>query len=390
MSALDPDDRILLLNARDIALLSSQIPLTSLLSNQAGVFRTLSSSPSSSPSGAGAASAASTPSQAPQCPPRVAISAAHHTVLFMPARAGANTSIKCVAVPHPTRPLPSGVPSGIPGTTLLFHPETSRLRAVVNASELTALRTAAGSVVATLLSIPPAAAGRAVRNLVVFGGGLQAFYHAWLLCRIYHGLERVTFALTRGDQPSASTQASVERLRKLLGDASSVQVEWSDSVEDRMRRADIVCCCTPSDKPLLDDEWVKDGTHINIVGAYKPHMVELPSALVQVAASTGSLLVDSIEACAKEAGDLLQAQISPSQMVELGTLVPPASSADDDWTKIDARPSSWKRRTGDEAGVDRGISIFKSVGVGLQDVAVTAMFVEEAEKRGVGQRVEFF
>ncbi|EPQ29549.1 uncharacterized protein PFL1_02768 [Pseudozyma flocculosa PF-1] len=364
------DDKVLIVSGKDISTLSLEIPLSSILSNQADVFRMLS-----------LPSAAIAPQDAAQCPPRIGINAPHHTVLFMPASSEGTTSVKCVSVPKPSEPLPAGVPGGIPGTTLLFHTKSSRVRAVVNAAELTAIRTAAGSVVANVLAIPPASErGRSVRNVVVFGGGMQAFYHAWLLCRVYDGIAKVTFALTRGKEPSASTRDSIRRLQSVL-QGGQVAVEWSDQVEAKVREADIVCCCTPSDKPLLQTEWVKDGTHFNIVGAYKPHMVELPASLVQLATAGGSLVVDSAEACAKEAGDLIQADVAEEQLVELGTLVPDTV---EDWKRVRSCPA-WKR---DESA--RGISIFKSVGVGVQDVAVTAMFVDEAERRGVGQRVDFF
>jgi ornithine cyclodeaminase len=120
---------------------------------------------------------------------------------------------------------------------------------------------------------------------------------------------------------------------------------------------------TSSTAPLFAAEDVKPGVHVVLIGSYKPHMREVEDALLS---RVGAVLVDSREACAHEAGELQN--IDPAQLVELGELV-----------------------NGDSEALDRAksgeVTLFKSVGLGVQDVAIAGLVLDEAEKMGLGTEV---
>jgi len=122
---------------------------------------------------------------------------------------------------------------------------------------------------------------------------------------------------------------------------------------------------------------VRPGTHIILVGSYKPEMAEVDTALIRRA----RILVDSRSACALEAGELIGAGTAPEDTVEVGEL-------------LRSTP------TGDGVGADsekiaeilrgRDVTVFKSVGVGAQDVAIAIAVVERAIEHRIGTRIYEF
>lgn len=127
--------------------------------------------------------------------------------------------------------------------------------------------------------------------------------------------------------------------------------------------ADVICTMTSSTQALFPSSAVKPGAHMCLIGSYKPHMREVEDALVKRA---GVVLVDSREACGHEAGELQG--MSDDQLVELGEVVD-VSTRDKAVAKVNGQ--------GD-------VNIFKSVGLGVQDVAISAVVLAEAERMGLG------
>ncbi|GAA5833383.1 hypothetical protein JCM9279_001508 [Rhodotorula babjevae] len=311
-----------------------------------------------------------------QNPQRVATESELHKTLYMPSRLttseGPATAIKVVSVPKPSCRLP-----GLPATTLLFDEATGLTRACVNAAELTGIRTAAASALATKLLANPSSI-----SLVIFGSGTQAYYHARLIIELFPSITSATFVV-RSVSPRA--EALVERMRdefnKLL-----VHPVTSDKADEVVKGADIICTCVPSTEPLFSLDALKPGVHINAIGSYTPSMREFPPALVAPSPSSPTaphiptLLVDSAPACLAEAGELIAAHVTAPQLVEVGALLDPASGGlrDDDETR--ARLERLR---------SEGRSLFKCVGVGGMDVAITRLVVDEAERRGLGARVPF-
>ncbi|KDN51419.1 NAD(P)-binding protein [Tilletiaria anomala UBC 951] len=337
----------------DAVLLQLSRQPSTLLGNQAEVFYQVSA-------------AAKQPdlAQCMQIPQRLAINAPNHHMLFMPARALDTTAIKIVSVPK------DGIPGGIPGTTLLFDDETGVLKAVMDASSLTAARTAAGSALATALVLPPGTS--TVSGIAVYGSGAQAYWHALLLTSLYERtLEMVAFMVPKG-RSSTRARATLDRLKAaLMPERSSTLSFLVSENKNLLKHADIVCCCTPSTTPLFRMNSLKPGAHLNLIGSYKPHMQEVEEQLVLQAQSRGLIMVDSISSCRTEAGDLLKAEIDWTKTRELGTLVQPPPAVE-----VDVAANERERSEMDVASIGKDstrFTIFKSVGIGAQDVAIAKL-----------------
>lgn len=235
-------------------------------------------------------------------PQRLVLGLPEHAGLFMPARFGSTTTCKIVGVPTS-----SNAPPGLPGSTVLLDPHTAKVKALLDASNLTALRTAAGSMLATMLYKPVESSSDPLRA-VIFGGGRQAFYHAWMLAKLYGTrLTNVTFVTRRPlletELPSISAAMDVEEGSR--DGSSMVRVEHllasgvtnAEDTGRELREADIVCCCTPSTRPLFRYADLKQGAHLNLIGSYKPFMQEVEPEVIQKALANEQLVADSIDAC---------------------------------------------------------------------------------------------
>ena len=218
--------------------------------------------------------------------------------------------------------------------------ETGAPLALLDGSTVTAMRTGAGSAVATRLL-----ARQDASILAMIGAGAQAEWQVRAICSVR------PIAEVRIWSPSARRQALAERLDELVG----ARVRAVGSAEEAVRSADVVACATTSDSPVFDARWLAPGAHVNGVGAFRPGMVELPPELF---ARADLVTVDSRAAALAEAGDLLAALerglISPDAMVEIGSV--PAGSPRD--------PAA--------------ITVFKSVGLAAQDAAAVELIARHA------------
>lgn len=238
---------------------------------------------------------------------------------------------------------------------------------------------------ATRIALGPSAA--APEKLAMFGAGAQIEAHINLFLRVFSPsltectifnrslntrLDSLVFSLRQ-------THPSVNFITKPIPSNGLFDEEG----ESLIRGADIICTATPSLHPLFPGHYVKSGAHINLIGSYTPSMIEIDKELVNRA---GLIMVDSKEACLVEAGDLIAAQVHQDRMIELGELVEiPAISAMSTartmnrYTIVDEKRRSIKN-SGD-------VTIFKSVGVGVQDVAIANLVVQFAEKNSIGTTI---
>ena len=254
---------------------------------------------------------------------------------FMPAhRSGEHPaySLKEIVV-TPGNPAARGLDAH-QGGVLLHDGETGELTALLNASPITAIRTAAVSAVATR-----ALARSGARSVAIIGTGVQGKAHE-------------------------------QALRALLGD---VEIRsWSrssgGSPEQIVREADVVCTCTSSREPVVRLDWLKPGAHVNAVGAIVPAR-ELDSGTV--AAST--LFVDRRESALNESGEYRTA-------LEEGAIGPEHIRAELGDVLVGSHPG----RTGDDE-----LTIFKSLGLAVEDLAAAELVVARAREQGVGVEVEF-
>ncbi|KWU47079.1 NAD(P)-binding protein [Rhodotorula sp. JG-1b] len=314
-----------------------------------------------------------------QNPLRIATETAFHKTLYMPSRLttseGGATAVKVVAVPKPNCPVP-----GLPGTTLLMDEETGSVRAVVNSAELTGIRTATASALATKLLADPAS-----QVLVIFGSGVQAYHHARLILELFPSITQVKIVVRRRSARASTLANNIATLFPTV--TITLESSEEEAVAKAVETADIICTCVPSTTPLFKAESIKPGVHINAIGSYTPSMFEFPPDLISTSSSSSSspariphVLVDSRSACLAESGELIAAHVTGDRLVELGELFDPAATggaADD----VDVDAVAKLRQN--------GVSLFKCVGIGGMDVAITRLVVEEAEKRGLGSVVPF-
>ncbi|KAJ6516779.1 hypothetical protein C8R47DRAFT_960882 [Mycena vitilis] len=376
---------LLCLSATDVARATSRFSPLALQTLMAQVFSVLSHDNPESPES--------------YTPPRITIPTQNHTALFMPARIAParpgtlrGTSIKVVCVPTSSTDL-----RGLPASTLVLDEDTGAVKAmqsslpdaILNASTLTALRNAAGSLLSSNLVGP-----RSPTTVVAFGAGAQIEAHLDLHLRAFPSTETCTI-VNRSLNERASKLADLLRARFpavqtvcLAHDASAPSPD--PAIKDALLAAHLIICATSSTTPLFPSDWVSDGTHLILIGSYKHTMHEVDGALIRRAlpssdanARSSNLLVDSRSACLAEAGELIAAGIVGNQVVEIGELV--AFNADGALV-LDAASQSSLAKT---RGTTGPVTVFKSVGVGLQDVAIACAVVEKAEELGIGSRVDW-
>jgi ornithine cyclodeaminase/alanine dehydrogenase-like protein (mu-crystallin family) len=235
------------------------------------------------------------------------------------------------------------------GAVLLHDGETGVLRAVVNASAITEIRTAAVSAVATKLL-----ARRGVSRVAILGAGVQARAHAVALRTVVADAELRVWS---------RTPAHAEAL------ALEAHAAVCATVEEALAGAEVVCTCTAASEPIVRREWLAPGAHVNAVGSSIPAARELAADVV----ASSSLFVDRRESTVNESGDYLgavrEAGIGPDHILaELGELL------------VGAHPG---RRTESE------VTVFESLGLAVEDLAAAALCVERARERGIGTEVSF-
>ncbi len=268
---------------------------------------------------------------------------------LMPAHRGGGAplySLKtvCVFPDNPTRGLDAHQ-----GTVTLFDGETGQTRAVLNASAITAIRTAAVSAVATRLL-----ARSDARTLGILGAGVQARSHLEALRLVRD------FADTRIFSPTA---AHAEALATESG-ATAV-----GTAEEAVRGADVVVTATSSVEPVLRREWLGAGTHVNVVGGRPPTMRELDVATV----ADSSFYVDRRESAENEAFDYRDA-------LEAGAI-----------GRDHIRGEIGEILTGSVPGRTdpEELTVFRSLGLAVEDLAAAEYVVRRAREQGVGVEVPF-
>lgn len=239
------------------------------------------------------------------------------------------------------------------GAVLLHETQHGQLIAIADASEITAIRTAAVSGVAT-----QALARDDASDLAILGAGTQARTHleAMLVAR---PVQRV--------RVWSRTPAHVDDFATWAAQRFGVQVEAMISVRDAVHEADIICTTTASREPILEGAWISPGAHINAVGSSVAFARELDTAAVVAS----RLFVDRKESTINEAGDYLfplrEGAITEAHIVgELGDVL---------------RGVLPGRRDAAE------ITLFKSLGLAIEDIAAAQHVYAQARATGRGVTV---
>ena len=241
------------------------------------------------------------------------------------------------------------------GGVLLFSADSGELMAMMNASAITSIRTAAVSGVATDLL-----ARKDGGNLAIIGTGVQARSHLAAMSAV-RSINRCRVA-----------SRHIEHARKFADEMSQdfqFPIEPVNSVEEALQNADLIVTVTSAAEPIVRREWIPPGAHLNIVGACTPKTREVDSATM----AASSLFVDRRESTINEAGDYLLA-------LHEGAIAPDHIRAELGEVLIGERPG---RTSADE------ITLFKSLGIGIEDLAAAEYLYQKAKEVNAGARVEF-
>jgi ornithine cyclodeaminase len=284
----------------------------------------------------------------------VAVPRSEATMLSMPAALAGESAGRGALGAKLVTVVPGNSARGLPriqAVVLLLDPESGQPDALLDGTSLTALRTGAASGLATKHLARPDAA-----TVALFGAGAQARTQ---LAAVAH-VRRITRVFVH-----APTRAHAERLAADVAGQGPIPsaVEVADSAREAVRRADIICAATSSRAPVFNAADVRPGTHVNAVGSHTLDMREVDPGLFQLA----RVVVDQRAAALAEAGEVAAAVadglLAADELVELGDVV---------------RGHVSGRRRPEE------ITVFKSVGLAIQDLAAASAAVARARELGLG------
>jgi alanine dehydrogenase len=255
---------------------------------------------------------------------------------------------------YPDNPARLGLP-GITATVLLHDPNTGALLAIMEGASITGLRTAAGSGLATQYLARPNAA-----TVGILGSGVQAEAHLLAMCAVRPIQAAWVYSRDR-DRRAEFAERMAARLK--------IEVIPVSTAQAAVEGADIVVTATTAREPIVQGAWLANGAHINCVGSGMPDRRELDD---QTILRCSKIIVDTHASAMEEAGDLLiplaQGVITPAAIHgDLGDLLTGRCSGRTDPNEI---------------------TLFKSVGVALQDVGAAAWAYRRAKELGLGQEVE--
>jgi ornithine cyclodeaminase len=266
-------------------------------------------------------------------------------VVYLPREKTTTVKVVTLYPGNPARGLPM-----LEALAQVYDGETGTPLAIIDGIGLTRLRTAAASGLATeLLSRPES------RTVAIIGAGVQGASQLEAVCAVRAIEEAWAFDIDAGRLAAFCERMTRELQLPVRPAASAMEAVWA---------ADVICAATTAPDPVIPDAAIRPGAHVNAIGAYRPQARELPGELIR----RSRLFVDSVEACLEEAGDIIiplkEGLITRGHILgEIGQLadgVVRGRLADDD------------------------ITIFKSVGVAVQDGAVATVVARKAERLGKG------
>ncbi|HEX9262959.1 MAG TPA: ornithine cyclodeaminase family protein [Candidatus Binatia bacterium] len=239
-------------------------------------------------------------------------------------------------------------------TIMLFSAESGKMVAAMDGGYITAIRTACASAMAT-----KALANTQTKVLGILGAGVQARAHIQALTHVRQ------FAKIKLYSPSGTSATAV---KKDLESQIQVTIEVAKGAEATVRDADLLVTVTTAKEPILKSDWLKSGAHINAVGSHRPDLREIDGSTL----ARAKIIVDARDAIMAECGDILLAlkekSIAENAIhAEIGEVLAGTKAG---------------RQSVDE------ITLYKSVGIAIQDVAAAHLVYRKALERRIGTEVE--
>jgi ornithine cyclodeaminase/alanine dehydrogenase-like protein (mu-crystallin family) len=240
------------------------------------------------------------------------------------------------------------------GLVLLFEAKHGQPVALLDGAQITAIRTAAASGLATRILARPDAG-----DLALLGAGEQARSHLEAMLAV-RALRRIRIWARDGDKSADFARIEAARHR--------IEIEVSPTVREAVAGADIICTLTKAREPILLGEWIAPGAHLNVVGSSVATAAEIDTAAVV----KSRFFVDRRESTVNEGGEYLRA-------LKAGAITPEHIAAE--IGEVAAASKTGRRSPAD-------VTVYKSLGVASQDLASAHYVLEKARAAGVGQIVE--
>ncbi len=241
------------------------------------------------------------------------------------------------------------------GLVLLFEVEHGQPVALLDAAEITAIRTAAVSGLATRLLARPDAS-----SLAILGAGEQASSHLAAMLTV-RKLKQIRIWARDRDKAAAFARSE--------GAKHGIAIEIADTVKDAVTQADIICTVTKAREPILLGEWIEPGTHLNVVGSSVATTAEIDTPAVV----KSRFFVDYRSSTITEGGEYLRA-------LRAGAITPEHILAEIGEVANGSKPG----RTSPSE-----VTLYKSLGIAPEDLASAHYVLQKARERGIGQVIDF-
>ena len=275
-------------------------------------------------------------------------------MLFKPAYVEKDRRVSVKVLTQRNCSSSQGIPT-IQGIVLVIDAVSGEILSIIDGEYITALRTGAASGLATRCF-----ARENARIMALFGCGVQGRTQLEaVLC------ERNIKKILVFDKYKDAADKIINEMQEKYG----IEMAYSDDTSV-LKEVDIICTATNSTMPLFRKEDVKKGVHINAIGSFQPDMQELDPYLIKDA----KVYVDSLESCLKESGDLIK----------------PISNGIIDQNHIKGEIGSFCLNSIAGRESENEITIFKSVGVAIQDFAVASDIYNNSLKKSFGQEIKLF
>ena len=291
-------------------------------------------------------------------PQRIPITTPDHNglALFMPAYLKGMGALGAKVVTVYKDNLPKYNLPTILGTIILLDEKTGAPIALMDGGYLTAMRTGGVAGLATKFL-----ARKDAKVHTLFGTGGMARTHAWAVDCVRNIEKLILFSLDPKEKQNAFKKSIQEIIR--------CEIILAENAEDAVSQADIVTLITSAKDPIIDGDWIKPGTHINGAGSHAPAMREIDSKTVV----KSKVVCDSVDACKPEAGDFII----------------PVANGEWSWDKVHASLGDviTNKKAGREN--DEEITLFKSVGLAIQDISTAFHVYQKAVELNVGMEFSF-
>lgn len=244
----------------------------------------------------------------------------------------------------------------INGVILLVDTQTGQPKALLEAGYLTALRTGAASGLATDLL-----ANSNASTLAIVGSGVQARTQLDAVCCVRNIKKIKLYSRTH-----ENAQKFANEIKLTHPEVTDIKV--CETAAEACEDADIICTAVNSLEPVIYHEYVKPDCHINAIGSHTAQMQELSLSIMEA----GKIVVDQKSAAIAEAGEIINAMkkqvLRENQLIELGSLVDDKLQSDE---------------------LKNQLTVFKSVGLAIQDISVAEKALEIARQKNIGNIIEF-